>query len=74
MRRQASFRYSEHPLRCTAMWRRMLYIAACVVIPLAWGLVIVWASNHFDGVLKRARPGRGNPMHPEDSTRVDFHI
>jgi len=58
------------------MWWTVLYVAACVVVPLAWGLVIVWVSNHMDGVLRRSRAGsdKGNPMHPEDSTRVDYHI
>ena len=58
------------------MWWTVLYVAACVVVPLTWGLVIVWVSNHMDGVLHRSRKGsdKGNPMHPEDSKRVDYHI
>jgi len=37
-------------------WQLLGYARACVVTPLAWGLVIVWVSNRMDRRLVRRRP------------------
>ena len=34
------------------------YALACVVVPVAWGLVVVWLSNRLDGTSRR---GPGHP-------------
>ena len=56
------------------MWT-FLYIAACIVCPLVWGLIVVFASNRIDGWAKRRRldDGHGNTVN-EDATRVEYHI
>ncbi len=31
----------------------LLYAALCVVVPVAWGLVVVWISNRIEGAVGR---------------------
>ena len=43
-----------------------LYILACLVVPVAWGLIVVWASN---AVEKRLRPGPDG-----EKPTIEYHI
>jgi hypothetical protein len=54
----------------------LLYIAACIVVPLVWGLIVVFTSNRIDTwAKKRTKPnGDGNAMHEDDAMRVEYHI
>ena len=58
------------------MWWKIAYVSACIVVPLAWGVVVARVSNRLDHWIKRRRHGQdtGNPMHPKDSTQVEYHI
>lgn len=54
-------------------WERWAYVGACVVVPVAWGLIVFALSNVIEArVHKRARE-RGDvekpPMPP-----IDYHI
>ena len=53
-----------------------LYIAACVVVPLLWGLLVVGVSNRIDHWVKsgETKVDQGNAMNPHDSTRIEYHI
>ena len=53
----------------------VLYIAACIVVPLAWGLLVVFVSNRIDAWAKKRRgdDGAGNAVN-DDATRVEYHI
>lgn len=57
------------------MWN-FLYIAACVIVPLLWGLIVVYCSNRIDAWAK-ARRGpdeHGNTVNRDDAMRVEYHI
>jgi hypothetical protein len=52
-------------------WHLIGYALACVVTPLAWGLVIVWVSNRMDRRLVRRRPSSGRRKLPRP---IEYHI
>lgn len=57
------------------MMHKTLYVAACVVLPLVWGLIVVWVSNRIDRwTHRKAGSGGGNMIHPDNSTRIEYHI
>ncbi|MCC6484181.1 MAG: hypothetical protein IT209_04970 [Armatimonadetes bacterium] len=33
---------------------KWIYAVACVLIPVCWGLLMVWLLNHFDGMQSRS--------------------
>ena len=46
------------------MRERILYILACVSLPLAWGWLVALISNHLDIQIKRDTPkSGGNAIH-----------
>lgn len=45
-----------------------LYAAACMLLPVVWGVLMVWATNRLQAFLKRRRgadPERPVPTPPE---------
>jgi hypothetical protein len=50
-------------------WRTIGYALACVLVPVAWGLVVVWVSNRLEARIRRRggdgqeRDYRGAPMY-----------
>ena len=52
-----------------------LYIAACILLPLIWGLIMVFVSNRIDNWAKKRRidDGHGNAV-TDDAMRVEYHI
>ena len=40
-------------------WKRTVYALACVLVPIGWGLLVVWISNRLDRRLV-AHGGEGN--------------
>ncbi|MFN8602234.1 MAG: hypothetical protein U0842_17360 [Candidatus Binatia bacterium] len=49
------------------------YAAACVVVPVAWGLVVVWLSNRIEAsVARRARARRG--ARRRQVRPIEYHI
>ena len=52
-----------------------LYVLACVLVPLAWGILVAVLSRHIDEWAKRRRITHGgNLVNPDDATRVEYHI
>lgn len=49
-------------------WGQVAYGLACVVVPVAWGLVVVWGSNRID---RRLFGGRGGKRPPPP---IEYHI
>ena len=51
-------------------WEQIGYAAACVILPLGWGLVVVWVSNLIDRrVVGRRRGQRRHRPRP-----IEYHI
>lgn len=50
----------------------VLYAILCVVVPLAWGLMVVWISNRIEATVarRRARSGKIEPPLPP----TEYHI
>jgi hypothetical protein len=60
----------------TAMlsWSSVGYALACVIVPVAWGLIVVWVSNHLDQWFlhhdrRKGRTDKLRPPHP-----IEYHI
>jgi hypothetical protein len=54
---------------------KWIYVGACVVVPLAWGLAVAVVSRRVDEWAKRRRTSTaGNVMNPGDATRIEYHI
>ncbi|HZP84193.1 MAG TPA: hypothetical protein VFB21_21305 [Chthonomonadaceae bacterium] len=55
-------------------WNRFLYVAACVVVPVAWGLVVLWVSNRIETLV--LRQGRRKGLKDEEAAMppLDYHI
>jgi hypothetical protein len=51
-------------------WENLGYALACVIAPIAWGLVVVWFSNRVDRRLLGRRVGK-KKRHPR---RIEYHI
>ena len=45
------------------------YALACIVLPMAWGLIVVWASNWIEA--RVARKGKDGKRH---GPRIEYHI
>jgi hypothetical protein len=52
-------------------WESILYALACVTVPVAWGLIVVWISNRIDRRLLRTgrRAGKRGAARP-----IEYHI
>jgi hypothetical protein len=49
------------------------YAVACVVLPVAWGLAVVWASNRIEErVARRAHARRGSRR--RHVRPIEYHI
>jgi hypothetical protein len=50
------------------------YAIACVIVPLLWGIVIVWISDRIEAAVRRRGAARGKT--PEESAMppLDYHI
>ncbi len=59
-----------------ARMEHILYIAACVIVPMVWGLIVVFVSNRIDtwAKNKRGADGHGNAVNRDDAMRVEYHI
>ncbi len=58
-------------------WKPMAYALLCVVVPVAWGLAVYWASGLIERrVLRNPRPASGEAV-SQDGPNVlplDYHI
>jgi hypothetical protein len=50
----------------------VVYAAVCVVVPLLWGLMVVWVSNRIEATVarRRARSGKTDDQFPP----TEYHI
>jgi hypothetical protein len=50
----------------------IVYVILCVVVPLAWGLVVVFVSNRIERAVKRRRAKDGDDERELPPT--EYHI
>jgi hypothetical protein len=50
------------------------YAAACILVPLLWGLMIVWISDRIEGAVKRRGIARGKTPDESAMPPLDYHI
>ena len=60
------------------LWERLGYVFACLTVPVAWGIFVVWASNRIERRVRRraeARRKRGDAATaPEELPPLEYHI
>ena len=49
------------------------YGLLCLIVPLAWGLLVVWASGRVEAFLSRRHP-RKNKTVEKAMPPIDYHI
>jgi hypothetical protein len=55
--------------------QKVMYILACVFVPLVWGLLVAVISRRIDEWAKTRRTdASGNILNPDDATRIEYHI
>jgi hypothetical protein len=55
-------------------WSAIGYALACVIVPAAWGLIVVWASNHLDHRMLRHGRRQGEANKPPPPPPIEYHI
>jgi hypothetical protein len=50
------------------------YAIACVVVPMLWGLLVVWASNRIERKVKARGIKRGQTEEEATVPPLDYHI
>jgi len=54
-------------------WYTVGYALACVIVPVAWGLIVVWVSNRLDArILRHDR--RMKPAARRRPRPIEYHI
>ncbi len=66
--------YLKSRLPSIARMSTFLYILACVLAPLAWGLIVVFVSNRIDQWAKAKRSADSGNAVGSDAMHVDYHI
>jgi hypothetical protein len=59
------------------MMRSWGYAALCLILPMAWGLIVVWASGRIEGLLRRLLGPADKAAHPEGDPKSftpEYHI
>ena len=51
-----------------------LYAFACVLVPIAWGLIVVWVTNRLENRLFRQTNRTGAENESASPPPIDFHI
>ncbi len=53
---------------------RIGYAVACIIVPMLWGVLVVWISDRVESAVKRRGIKRGKT--PEESAMppLDYHI
>lgn len=51
-------------------WHAIGYALLCVVVPLAWGLLVVWISNRVEEKVR----GRKDAGSAREVPPIDYHI
>lgn len=58
-------------------WKPLAFAMLCVVVPVAWGLAVYWASGLIERrVLHTRRPTSGGAVSPDDAETLplEYHI
>ncbi len=56
-------------------WKPISYALLCVVVPVAWGLMVYWTSSLIERrVLRKPRSASGEATPPEATLPLDYHI
>ena len=58
-------------------WKPLVYALLCVVVPVAWGLVVYWASGQIERrVLRKPSPSSGGAASQDGSVALplEYHI
>lgn len=55
-------------------WGRIAYALACVIVPIAWGLVIVWVSNRMDRRFLAKASARADGSPEATPPPIEYHI
>ncbi len=54
-------------------WKLIGYAVACVVTPVVWGLLVVWAANRVERLVQKRRIGSPD-AEVTPSPPIDYHI
>jgi hypothetical protein len=55
-------------------WSSVAYALSCVIVPVAWGLIVVWASNRLDQRFLRHGRRKGRADKPRRPQPIEYHI
>ena len=56
-------------------WKPLVYALLCVVAPVAWGLMVYWASGRIERrVLRKPRPSSNGSAPDDVGMPLDYHI
>jgi hypothetical protein len=55
-------------------WERIGYAALCVIVPVAWGLLVWWTSNHIEKVVLAHGRRKGQDDAEATMPPIDYHI
>jgi len=55
-------------------WQLIGYAVACVLVPLAWGLVVVWVSNRIERIVVQRGLKKGKSAEEASIPPIDYHI
>ena len=53
-------------------WQTILYALACVIAPVAWGLIVVWVSNRIERATRLRLPEKA--AEKSEAPPIDYHI
>jgi hypothetical protein len=55
-------------------WGEIGYALICVVVPVAWGLAVLWASNVIEAMVLRRGRRKGQDDTEATLPPIDYHI
>ncbi len=55
-------------------WKRIAYAAACVVVPVAWGLLVVYISNRIERKIFKDHLTNNNEKSDPEAIHLDYHL
>lgn len=54
-------------------WRSVAYALACVIVPVVWGVVVVWISNRIESRVLGADADARDPE-KRKAPPIEYHI
>lgn len=55
-------------------WKRIAYSIACVVVPSAWGLLVVFISNRIDRKTRSANALADADKREDEPIHIEYHL